>query len=328
MPFRKRSWLVRWLIVRLGHLLPSRKPNYAKPHRTYSDQVQLLLSRGLTISDKDAAESFLRNVNYYRLSAYSRVYYRTQTEEIFSPGATFDQIRGLYEFDRELRRLIVAALEPIEVSVRTALAYHLGLKYGAFAHRDPKNFKDHPSLRYSAWLDTVVNETARSNELFVQHFENTYREFPILPVWAVVEIMSFGTLSKMFQLLQTADRQALALPYGIHQDVLGSWLHTIVYARNICAHHGRLWDREFRVPFAIPKGNPDWKIAPRPKSSRLGGFLFVLNWINSRGAFPHFDSSAWRRDMEALIGRSDHGVPVFLNRIGLAPGWTTHPLWR
>ncbi|WP_438590204.1 Abi family protein [Duncaniella muris] len=26
-----------------------------------------------------------------------------------------------------------------------------------------------------------------------------------------------------------------------------SWLHTINYVRNICAHHARLWNRDFNI---------------------------------------------------------------------------------
>lgn len=314
--------------MRFGRFLPSNKPKYVKPHKTFPDQVRLLVSRGLTIPDEASAETLLTHVNYYRLSAYSRVFYQRTGGELFVPGTTFNQIRGLYEFDRSLRGLISAALEPIEVSIRTAMAYQLGQKYGAFGHVDRKNFRDNGKLRHSEWLDQMVKETARSNEVFIRHFEKTYREFPMIPVWGTVEIMSFGMLSKMFQMLPVADKQVLAAPLGIHHDVLGSWLHTIVYVRNMCAHHARLWDRDFRVQSAIPKNNPDWKVRPRPKPSRLGAFLFVLNGLSSKSAFPHFDLVAWRTDVETLIGKSDYGVPGFLDRMGLSADWMKHPLWK
>jgi hypothetical protein len=62
--------------------------------------------------------------------------------------------------------------------------------------------------------------------------------------------------------------------------------------------------------------------------SRLGAFLFVLNGLNSKSAFPHFDLVAWRADIETLIGKSDYGVPGFLDRMGLSAGWMKHPLWK
>lgn len=330
LPFRKRHWIVQWLIIHFGEWF-SRKPQYPKPHRKYGEQVELLKGRGLVIADAPAAENFLRHVNYYRLSAYSRIYYQSgDSKETFIPGTTFEQVRALYEFDSNLRDLVVAALEPIEVSIRTAMAYDLGMKYGPFGHRDPKNFGRHPRLSHSEWKRHLTREIARSNEVFIQHFEESYREFPIIPIWSSVEIMSFGTLSKMFQLLKTEDQSLLAAPYQIHQDVLGSWLHTIVYVRNICAHHARLWDRDFRVPCAIPRGDNAlaWRAKPRPRTNRFGSFLFALNWMNSRSAFPHFDLSSWRRSMGGLIAKSDYGVRDFHFRMGLDASWESHPLWK
>ena len=32
-----------------------------------------------------------------------------------------------------------------------------------------------------------------------------------------------------------------------------SWLHSLVYIRNVCAHHSRLWNRELGIQPIIPK---------------------------------------------------------------------------
>ena len=34
---------------------------------------------------------------------------------------------------------------------------------------------------------------------------------------------------------------------GLHHSVFTAWIHTITYARNICAHHSRLWNKEFAI---------------------------------------------------------------------------------
>lgn len=36
-------------------------------------------------------------------------------------------------------------------------------------------------------------------------------------------------------------------------DVLSSWLHTISYVRNLCAHHSRVWNRTLTIKPAIAK---------------------------------------------------------------------------
>ena len=93
-PFRKPVFLQRFLIL-IADYLPNRKPRYLKPHLTFEQQLERLGSRGLTIPDKAMAERFLRQINYYRLSAYARIFYRTPNEEVFCPGTTFDQVKSL-----------------------------------------------------------------------------------------------------------------------------------------------------------------------------------------------------------------------------------------
>lgn len=50
-------------------------------------------------------------------------------------------------------------------------------------------------------MSTVASEIARSNDVFIKHnFDNHDGE---VPVWAAVEVLSFGTLSKIIKNLKT-----------------------------------------------------------------------------------------------------------------------------
>jgi abortive infection bacteriophage resistance protein len=176
--------------------------------------VDKLVARGLVVGDRPAAEEFLSHVNCYRLSAYYRPFY--VSPEVFAPGTTFEQLRAIYEFDRELRHLVGRALETIEVSLRTSIAYQVGSAYGAFGHVDPSNFWDEfvtgtvtAPLSYARRHDDVLKETTRSKEEFVRHFREKYMEFPNLPVWTAVELMSMGTLSVMYYGLKTKEKRGI-----------------------------------------------------------------------------------------------------------------------
>lgn len=65
-----------------------------------------------------------------------------------------------------------------------------------------------------------------------------------VPIWAVCELWEFGTLSRIFALMQKTDQDAIArqysLPSGSH---LASHLYAFNSIRNIAAHHARLWNR-------------------------------------------------------------------------------------
>ncbi len=39
--------------------------------------------------------------------------------------------------------------------------------------------------------------------------------------------------------------------FGIDEKILSSWIYTLVYIRNLCAHHSRIWNRTL-APYLLP----------------------------------------------------------------------------
>src|SRR3546814_20148535 len=71
-------------------------------------------------------------------------------------------------------------------------------------------------------------------------------------------MMSFGHLSRWYSsLADRALRNRIAVPLGLPETVLVPLVRHVTDIRNICAHHGRLWNRGFLAP---PK------LAPTPTS--------------------------------------------------------------
>lgn len=97
-----------------------------------SQQAELLVQRGLIVADLCQLEDFLRVNNYYRFSGYAREFQESPREQknAFVRGITLDRIRDLMELDRQLRQLILEALERIEVTTRSAFAYESGKHTG------------------------------------------------------------------------------------------------------------------------------------------------------------------------------------------------------
>lgn len=88
---------------------------------------------------------------------------------------------------------------------------------------------------------------ADSREDFIQHFKDTYSdEFP--PAWIALQIVSFGALIKLFRNFNNRDLQfQVAKNFGCDSvDRFISWMNTLVYLRNICSHHARLWNRPLK----------------------------------------------------------------------------------
>jgi hypothetical protein len=180
----------KWRVVAL--MDQTRRQPYNKPAITYEEQVELLQQRGMIVEDVAKAEFYLQHINYYRLTAYWIPFEEDHETHKFRPNTSFDEVLALYNFDRELRLLVLDAIERIEVSVRAHWSYQLGHLYGPHAHLKQELFD---SKYWEKNLDQLTEEVRRgSGEIFIKHYLNNYEE-ELPPIWVVSEIMSFGLVS-------------------------------------------------------------------------------------------------------------------------------------
>ena len=230
--------------------------SYKKPHLSFEKQLVHLKSKGLIIPNEDYALKKLSHLNYYRLSAYSLNFkYPKESEKAncFYEGTEFREIIQLYDFDAKLRRLIFGVLETIEVYIRTQIAYIHTKKYESFGYLNYENFQCTQD-DFDKLMQNIMSESKRSDEKFIKHFQDKYNSSD-LPLWSVVEVLSFGTLSRLFSLLKVDDKKEIVKEIGVHQKVFQNWLHALTIVRNMCAHHSRTWNKQLRIQFAIPSKN-------------------------------------------------------------------------
>lgn len=205
-----------------------------KQWKSFDEQLSLLKERGLIISNKKRARTYLERVGYYRLSGYWYLFkqlHNKQPINRFLPDSHFDDVISLYIFDKRLRLLALDALERIEIAIRVDISYLLGKKE-PLAHLSVKNFSKE---RY--------NQAIRdSKDSFIQHHIEYYGGN--IPIWVACEIFSFGTLSKLFKHMDIRDKDKIARKYRLSSgSQLETHLHAFNVIRNISAHHGRLWNR-------------------------------------------------------------------------------------
>lgn len=295
------------------------KHPFSKPPTTFAQQVKLLQQRGMTVTDPAQAEFYLQHLNYYRLGAYWLPFEDNHVDHHFRAGTRFDDVLNLYIFDRELRLLVLDAIERVEVSVRTQWAYHLAHRHNPHAHLDVSlAFNAH---RWQSNLDKLSDEVRRSDEAFIRHLLETYSE-PLPPVWAVCEVMSLGLLSRWYNNLgPMPTRRAIAANYGLDEKILESWLRHLSLIRNTCAHHSRLWNRDFTITPALPRSKPAG-LAPqlRHKSRKLYNTLVILLYLMDSIA-PHHH---WRRRLKQLL--TDYAIPV--TAMDFPANWQDLPIWK
>ena len=255
--------------------------DYNKAPLTCEQHLDLLRSRGLIINNPANAVTFLKHVNYYRFTAYCIPFQRPH--DVFLPGTSFETIVDLYLLDEELRGVVFTMLTPIEIFLRTRIAYELSHKWGAFAHYNPAIFQNETAGKQ--WLAELEETTADSKETFVQHYKAKYNGFPHLPLWMACEVLSLGSLSTLYSCLTRDARLLICSVVGIDHNVFRTWLHTITFLRNICAHHGRLWSLNFSIRPMIPDKHPEWQ-AIHFDNKKLFTSIAMMEWICRQADLP------------------------------------------
>lgn len=245
--------------------------SYQKPWLSLEQQLDNLQARGLRVSDRDKTLRCLQRMGYYRLSGYwfafrersgpcclldkqrlnkAQAKVELLALDSFKPAATFQNAVDLYVFDKELRLLAMDALERVEIALRVDVSHTLG-QLDPFAYLRPEIFhhtfsqilnKDSGLTRHHEWIGKHAQLILRSKEEFVTHNRAKYG-LP-LAFWVACEVWDFGTLSTLFGGMQEAEQDAIAAKYGVRNGrVFASWLRSLNYLRNVCAHHSRLWNR-------------------------------------------------------------------------------------
>ena len=264
---------------------------YRKPPLSFPDQLLLLKSRGLSIENEPKALSYLQEISYYRLSAYFLPYQRVK--DTFNAGTTFEQIIANYTFDRELRLLVFDCIERLEIAIRTQIIYGMATHYQDSHWQDNKNLFITPYYNkvgrlvdpYSDFQSIISKaKTARTPEVFIKHYIDNYSRPANPPSYMCLELLTMGELSHLYQgLRNNSDKKRIADFFEVHHTVFTSWLHTLSYVRNLCAHHSRLWNRDLAIePGKLLKAKGPWVSQPFENNKRVFYFICVLKYMLQR----------------------------------------------
>ena len=301
--------------------LPFYMRHYTKKFATHAAQVALLNARGLSFYDEQEAVKTLGSVNYYRFTGYALPF--TKDREHFLPNAVFEDVMSVCCFDAGLRDLLFEALEAIELDFRARFAYSFSQLYGSLGYRNPRNFKD--AKAHADALVKIDKEIARSTEKCVAHFRLEYYQGEV-PIWAVVEVMTFGTLASIYNNLCEAGAKAISQSYGIRWDILGSYLQHLSVLRNFCAHHSRLYDRKF-YKFQPLK---EWRgLSPAISDTRAFFYQVMLCYRLAKNVHsPCFDRDDWKGRLCSAFSTAPLQKCFDLPKLmGLPSDPANSPLW-
>ena len=313
------------------------KKNYDKNPLSFNEQINLLETRGLQIIDRQKALSYLQEISYYRLSAYFLPYQKNKDK--FNTGTTFQQIIDTYSFDRELRLLVFDSIERIEVAIRTQMIYQMALHYNESHWQDNQSHFVKPYYNrigilidpYSDFQSIISkSKTSRTREVFIKHYMDNYHSPSNPPCWMCVELLTIGELSRVYVgLSDNSDRKRIAEFFEMHPTVFISWLHSLTYVRNICAHHARLWNKDLAIqPEILRKPKGPWLSSRFHNNKRVFYFICMIKYMLHR-ANP---GNSLNEKLKDLFDKYPQ-VPIKYLGIpsdtkGKLLDWQNEPLWK
>lgn len=261
-----------------------------KPALTLEGLVSLMESRGLAVSDRETLKRILFDANYYRLSGYFRVFQNDPAhgDNGFQPGTRDIDFLEPYRLDGELRSLVLRGTAVVELTVRSRFAYLVARDGGAYTYMDADSYQPARNRKGTELRKGLVANMRKwmdmSSEVCMRHYRS--RNEPV-PIWAAVEAMPFDTVSRMLSLHNdTAALRELYRSIGVRTNLrtASEAIHAMVYLRNLCSHHSRLWHREMVIPSPVVRYMRDafpWvAYETRSVAQSLLTLMYLVDHIN------------------------------------------------
>ena len=298
---------------------------YTKEFKTFKEQVLLLKNRGLKFEkiDENEAENILSHINYYKLSNYIKAF--ENPKDVYFEVDFADAMK-LYEFDRDLSRILFGLVEKIEISFKTSLAHTISeyiinstKNSDPFAYLDIKNWHDRKYIRDKKSAQEKENEfrqkiceyTNRDREKYIVDYFKKYNE-EYVPLWVLIEIIDFGFACRMFSDSNIDIRKSIAKKYSIlnYRD-FNFYMKNLKFIRNKLAHNSYIWNlnliNKINKPIVTKIGDIS--------TGRIFAVLIVIKELMKR-----IDSNYDYTILRNLINDFFCSYPKLLNKFGVETG--------
>ena len=300
-----------------------------KQFKNLDQQIEIFKHKGLTIHDEEYAKQVLLRENYFFLSGYRHLFFKSRTEKVFIKGTTFEELYSLFLFDRSFRNIFFKYLLVIENNLKSITSYQLSKKYG-YRERDylkAKNFTNHPEKQRQ--VNDLLKKMKRqirvngSQHSATLHYVSNYG---YIPLWILVKVLSFGIVCEMFSILKSEDQKEICKIYNIEVDNFLVYLPILANYRNLCAHEDILYENRtqkqiddtiYHQLLDIPKENGEYIYG----KSDLFALLIIMRQLLLTEDFKNMTI-----ELENIIQALDYNltsikIDKVLHRMGFPKNW-------
>ena len=218
---------------------------------TIEQQIELLKNKGLIIENEEFSKITLIDIGYYKLiNGYKHLFQKKcpyLNDYQYINDAKFESIHALYSFDVELSHLTLRITTKIETKFKSLLSNLISEKYGIndklyFCEKNFNTTTEKNKNNFSKIYKFIYNDI--ETHLKTEHRALTWynEKYQFYPFWVLSNILTFGTISKLFNAMKPEDQQSIARTYNIEYNTLISFIQHLVLVRNVCAHNDVLFN--------------------------------------------------------------------------------------
>lgn len=227
-----------------------------KPFKTYNEQIiKLQEEKGLNIPDVESAINILKKESYFALiNGYKAPFRRADNKGCYQDSVTFNDIYALYKFDESLRLLFLKYILIIERNIKSLISYEFCQRFGngQCEYFNATNYKytSQNVENVNRFLSMLSSSYQKSKDYkYIEHYSHKHKN---VPLWVLMNVLTFGQISKMYQYMKDDVQIAVAKNFSeLRQNELEKMLSFITLFRNVCAHNERLFN--FMVRKQIPQ---------------------------------------------------------------------------
>lgn len=217
-----------------------------KEFKTIEEQIEILKERNLIIDEEKTKEIFRENNYYYLINGYKDLFIdENSEEEKYKEGVSLEEIFALYNFDSEIRSTFLKYILKIERRMDTYIAYEFSRQYGEQSYLIGANFNNNSKITDSriksliADINSNISTQIRNGNKMLSHY---MAQYGYIPLWVLIRIITFGQISKFYDLMKQQDQNKVAKKFGVREKELKTYIHNLAIIRNICAHDEKLYD--------------------------------------------------------------------------------------
>lgn len=220
--------------------------NNNKPFLTFEEQLDLFSKRGMKIKNREIAIEKLSNINYYKIKEFAKPFEIIKDDNICYENISFEGIVKRFYTDKNLRMYLFDAIEKVEISIKTKIGYVLGKHFGPDGYIKFNNWcnknkycKFYIKDQEISFNKRVTNYINSRNTSAIKEFIYNNKSKKPIPVWMVMEILTFGDTIKIYELMSNKLRKEISDHYDLESNTFEKYLKNLKLIRNFSAHNSK-----------------------------------------------------------------------------------------